>query len=597
MSQSKLPKKPKIQTSWNLTLLYKSQNDPKIEEDVCAYERAHEAFARKHKRVDTLLRKPRALAKALKEYERLLEGEDGNGPMLYFTLRRELNAHDSLAEKKLTQIADRLTKASNKILFFEVALSHASKQEQKLLLAHKEIAPYRFFLERVFLEGAHTLSEPEEKILSLKGMPAHGLWVSGFEKIMNKRNVRFKGKEMPFSLALGKLSHLGKTDRRKLWGHILDECESLSEIAENELNAIIYNKKINDELCGYPKPYSATIMGWHNNERSIEALIEAVSNKGFAISARYYKLKARLLKMQQLEYVDRVAPFGKKITINFDTAVDMLREVYYHIHDEYGAILDRMLANGQIDVYPKSGKGSGAFQTGGIGLPSFVFLNQVDDMRSFSTFAHEMGHAIHTERSKVQRPLYQSYTISAAETASTLFENLVFEELLKKLSPKEQIVALHDKLDEEVASIMRQIAFFNFELELHNTIRKEGALTNTEMAQLFTKHLKSYLGPKVKVTEKDGYSFIYINHIRSFFYVYTYAYGILISNILARRWKEDPSYIASIDAFLTAGGSDTPDNIFKSIGVDTTTPSFFETGLDAIAANISKLDKLTRGSK
>ena len=223
-----------------------------------------------------------------------------------------------------------------------------------------------------------------------------------------------------------------------------------------------------------------------------------------------------------------------------------------------------------------------------------VLLNHVDDLRSLTTFAHEMGHAIHAERSKGQAPLYQGHSTAVAETASTLFENLVFKALLKSMSPKEQVAALHAKLDDDMASIMRQIAFFNFEKDLHARVRTEGSMTREEMAKLLAEHLRAQLGPAVKVDDRDGYSFVYVSHFRRFFYVYTYAYGNLISNVLADRWADDPRYIESIDRFLCAGASASPENIFKDIGVDTKDPTFFKKGLARMEADVKLLQKLTR---
>jgi len=145
-----------------------------------------------------------------------------------------------------------------------------------------------------------------------------------------------------------------------------------------------------------------------------------------------------------------------------------------------------------------------------------------------------------------------------------------------------------------VASIMRQVAFFNFEKDLHGTIRKEGGMTKEEMAKLLAKHLKAQLGPAVAVDDKDGYSFVYVSHFRRFFYVYTYAYGNLISNVLADRWGEDPSYIDAIDRFLCAGSSASPEQIFKDIGVNTANPAFFDKGLARMEEDVKMLARLSR---
>ena len=583
----------KVQTVWDLSVFYTSEKDPKIEKDLRTIERAIDTFVQKYKKDERYTKDAEALKRALDAYEKLHTMPEGERAILYFFYRKELNAKDAVADKKLNQISDRLTKASNKLLFFELTLGRIPKTRQKQFLKNATLKPYHYYLERLFIAAAHQLTEPEEKIMNLKSLPAYSLWVSGTEKILNQRQVRFKNKDMPLQEAIVTSSRLKKNDRRALWKLVTKELTDLGPLAENEVTAVVLNKKINDELRQYEKPYSVTVQGYENTEESIEALVEAVTKKGFALSRRFYKLKSELLG-EKLQYVDRNASYGTQEHIPFTDATETLRGVFYNLSDAYGGILDRMLEHGQIDVFPRQGKTGGAFCSGEINQPTMVLLNQIDDLRSLMTFAHEMGHAIHTERSKAQRPLYQSYSTATAETASTLFENLVFEALLEKLPEKKKIAALASKLDDDVASIQRQIAFFNFEKDLHKIIREQGGMTHEEMAVLMQKHLNSYTGPAIDVQKEDGYSFVYVSHFRRFFYVYTYAYGSLISSVIASRWKESPEYTQEIDSFLSAGGSMSPEDIFRKIGIDTTKPDFFAEGLSRLEANIKALEKLTR---
>jgi oligoendopeptidase F len=257
-------------------------------------------------------------------------------------------------------------------------------------------------------------------------------------------------------------------------------------------------------------------------------------------------------------------------------------------------ILDRYLNNGQIDVYPKKGKRGGAYCWGGTNLPTFILLNHVDSIRSIETFAHEMGHAIHTEFSKSQPNHYERYVFSTAEVASTFFEQMVSNDIEAKLPKSEQIALLHNRLLGDMSTIFRQVACFNFELELHQAIRNEGQLGAEKIAAMLAKHLKSYLGDVFDVDALDGYFFVNWSHIRRFFYVYTYAYGQIVSRALYKRWREDPSYSKKIIVFLKAGGSMSPEDIFKSIGIDVSSPKFFSDGLKSIEKDIAKLEKLTK---
>jgi len=226
--------------------------------------------------------------------------------------------------------------------------------------------------------------------------------------------------------------------------------------------------------------------------------------------------------------------------------------------------------------------------------PTFVLLNYTNTFDQVMTFAHEMGHAIHTEFSKSQSAIYRDYTISTAEVASTLFESFVFDAVFETLSKEEKVIALHKKINDDINTIFRQIACFNFENELHETIRERGGMSKIEIRTLMNKHMSAYLGPSVLMREIDGNFFVSWSHIRRFFYVYSYAFGQLISKALYEKYKEDKTYLIKIKQFLEAGGSDSPENIFKAIGIDVSKPGFWEKGLESIERDIEKLEKLAK---
>jgi len=104
-----------------------------------------------------------------------------------------------------------------------------------------------------------------------------------------------------------------------------------------------------------------------------------------------------------------------------------------------------------------------------------------------------------------------------------------------------------------MSSIFGQIACFNYELDLHTRIREEGQVNRGAIAGLLQKHLQSYTGKSVEVTKVDGYFFVIWSHIRTFFYVYSYAYGQLVSRSLYEKWKTDNTYAKKIEQFLSAG--------------------------------------------
>lgn len=583
----------KHQISWNLKLLYKNERDPRIERDMRDIENACKAFEKKY-RGKPFTKSPEALSKALRDYEKLSIKIREQKPWWYFILRTHLDSSDDLSDARATKYDQRSTEASSKIKFFMLDVAKVPQKNHKAFLKHKSLKKYSYFLSHIFDKAKFNLSEGEEQLDDLLSQTSYTMWVEGHERLLSQQTIKHKGKLVPITEALSKLSNFPKKERHIVADQLNKTFKSISHSAENELNAVYNYKKVMDERRGYKNPYSATILKNENDEKAIENFVALVS-KYFKISRRFYKLHARLLGEKKLAYADRSVKIGEiKTKFDFKTSVDILRGTLGRIDKDYLAFFDRFLENGQLDVYPKKGKHGGAYCWGMGQLPIFVLLNHSNDIRSLETLAHEMGHAIHGELGRQQPPLYRGHSTSTAEVASTFFEQTVSEEIEKRLSPKEKIVLLHNKILGDMSTIFRQIACFNFEHELHREIRRKGKVSKDEMADLMSKHMRAYMGDAVEVTRDDGYFFVNWLHIRNFFYVYTYAYGQLISRAMYEKWKENPSYAEKIKQFLSAGKSTSPENIFKMIGIDTSRPAFFEAGLKAIDRDITKLEKLTK---
>jgi len=587
----------KIKTNWNLGLFYKNEDDPQIEKDVQSIEKLFADFEKKYGSTRTYLSNESALHKTLTDFETLQEKASWK-PLMYLHYATDLNSANEKAEALKSKLTQRLVTASNKIVFFTLALVTIKPTLQKKFLKSKKLAHFHYFLKVLFDTSKHNLTEAEEKILNIKYLPSHGLWVDGVQKLVSKQTVQFEGKTISLPEAIGKIPQLNVKKRRALHDKVMASLKNISDFPESEINALYTDKKSMDELRQFEKPYSATILAYQNDEQSVMNLVKTVTD-GFTISADFYNLKSKLLKTSQLEYADRAADIGdqhKKVP--FEKGLDLFKRSLTKIPSPlYSKIFETFMDEGRIDVYPQKGKRGGAYCSSDIGTPTMVLLNYTDSLDSVMTLGHEMGHGFHAELSKRQKPLYQDHTISVAEVASTFFENIVFEEIFETLTDKEKIIALHDRLNDDVSTIFRQIACFNFELELHETIRKEGFLSKEKIAALHNKHMSAYLGPKVTLKENDGYFFVNWMHIRSFFYVYSYAYGQIISKALYKKYQEDKKFIFQIEKFLSAGSSKSPEDIFKEIGIDTSKPEFFKAGLEQVKSDLIRLEKLAKSAK
>lgn len=595
--KQKLPKLSSLKTEWDLkTLYYKNENDPQIEKDLQKTENSYRNFAKKWRKKE-FTKNVKLLKQALTEKENLLGMPEATRPARYFSFRSVLDANDAIAEKHLALISRRLRKVSDLVIFFNLSLGAIAKQTQKELLANPELKHFKYYLEQIFSNARYQLNEDQEKIINLKSRQSHSAWIDMTEKLISSRSVIWKKKEIPLAEAMESLETLPSKEKPKLWQVIISEMENLSEVAVHEFNAIITDVRTEDELRGYKKPYSATALAYEDTEKSIENLVTTVSDQGFQLSQKFYKLKAQYHGKDKIHYSQKYDPIGEEVKLPFKQAVEICRDVFYGVKEEYGKIFDNMLSHGQIDVWPRKGKRPGAFMSDSTGHPVHVMLNHTNDFRSLETLAHEMGHAIHAHRSALNTPLYDGHSITTAETASTLFENLVFDAIFEVATNNQKEILLHDRLTRDIATIQRQISFFNCELEIHQTIEKNGAMTKEELRDTMYRHLKSYLGPAVDIDKSDGYSFVYIPHLRFGFYVYTYTFGMLMSSLMAKKYQQDKSYVNEIDKFLTSGSAMNVQDIFKSIDINISKQDTFKKALEGHEADIKQFEALVKRKK
>ena len=238
----------KYKTEWDLGHIYKGDVKKLVARDLATTKKSYLVFAKKYRTNKKHLKDPRALAKAIEEYEKLSSDPTHESPGRYYSYRRNLNSEDNEPRPELVKLNHFFTKLANELEFFMLEIAKIDKSLQKRFLSSKELAPFKYFLKKVFENAKHNLSEPEEKIMNLKGLPSHGMWVSGFSKLLAKQMIKFNGKNIPISEAGAKVSTLPTKERRSLHKEVMRVYESVSDFAESEINAIVTNKKINDKL-------------------------------------------------------------------------------------------------------------------------------------------------------------------------------------------------------------------------------------------------------------------------------------------------------------------------------------------------------------
>lgn len=591
-------------TTWDFSNLFKDISDSTLQKELDKVKKEAEKFVKKYSLKSDYLDNPEKLKRALDDFERFMADFGfGGRSAYYYWLKTQQDLSDPKNLAGYNKVEEFSNSIRNSLEFFRLNLSKIPLKKQNEFLKDPLLREYKHFLEKLFASAKHLLSEKEEKIINLKEPSSHSKWVHMTESFLASEkeealdeNGRKGLKTVPELLSL--ICDQNKRVRDSAALALNKILEKYTKVAENELNAVLANKKIDDTLRGFDRPDASRHLDDDIDSKTVDVLIESVSLR-FDLSERFYKLKARLLKLKKLEYHERNIEYGKldrKYT--FEEGINIVYDVLYKLDPEFSQILKDFVEKGLVDVYPKVSKRDGAFCAYWLKThPTFTLLNYTGSLRDVVTVAHELGHGINFELTKTQNSLNFGTPLSITEVASNFFQNFVIEELLKDAKEEELLSALMMKLNDDISSIFRQIACYRFEQELHKSFRETGYLSKDDIGKLFQKHMSAYMGKYVLQSEGSENWWVYWGHIRNFFYNYSYANGLLISKALYAKVKEEAGFVSKIKYFLSAGMSDSPSQIFKKIGIDVKDRQFWLTGLQEIERDLKTAEKLAKKLK
>jgi len=372
------------------------------------------------------------------------------------------------------------------------------------------------------------------------------------------------------------------------------------------LNSFIYNNLLNDskifdELRNYKYPEHSRYMEEETDKEVVDLLISLVSKK-YELVSRYYLLKKKILKLSQLYDYDRYAPIeSSDKEVELGEAKKIVLESFGEFSETMKENAEKFFDNNWLDTKPGTGKANGAFCS--YVTPDthpYILLNYTGKTRDVMTLAHEIGHGIHALLARDRGFLSFDSSLALAETASVFGEMLVFNKEIQTISTKKEKLALIcGKIEDIIATVFRQTCMYKFEQEVHQKRRSSGELTENEFNDIWHEKNAEMFGDSVKLTENYKVWWSYITHfMHSPFYVYTYAFGELLTLSLYGKYKkEGKSFEKKYLKLLSAGGSKSPKKLLKEIGIDITKKEFWNSGIDMIEELIKEAEDLFNEKK
>src|SRR3954447_690746 len=582
-------------TEWNLDPLVDGRGEEGVDEQLAGAKEIADRFAERYPGTVAEL-DAAGLAEAMRDLERIyyLVSRAGSYAHLQFSTDTQDPARGALLQR--TQ--ERGTAIETRLLFFELEWAAVPDERADELLADPALDFCRHYLETTRRYRPHLLTEPEELVMTEKSVTGRSAWTRLFAEVTSAIRVTLPEGEVSLEVALSKLQSPDREVRRTAAEATTEALEPTLRTRAFIFNTLLNERAVDDRLRKSPDWISSRNLSNEASDESVQALVQAVTAR-YDIPQRWYRLKAQLLGVERIADYDRMAAVtAEEIVVPWGEARDLVTDCYERFSPELGEIVRRSFEDRWIDAPLRPGKRGGAFCASTVpDLHPYVMLNYTATRGDVLTLAHELGHGVHAVLGARQGIFHMSTPLTLAETASTFGEQIVFDRLLEQAaSPDSRLSLLARSIEGSIATVFRQTAMNRFEDAVHNARRSEGELSVDRISDLWFETQTAMMGDSVELT--DGYRrwWSYVPHfVNTPGYVYAYAYGQLFALSVYRLYTErGDEFVPRYVELLAAGGSRSPEELGKIVGVDLTDPGFWDAGLDLVERTLEQAEQAAR---
>ncbi len=580
--------------TWNLSDLYAAPDDPQIARDLEWAGEAAKAFQAEFAGKLAELSGER-LAEAIAGYEAILERI--YRLLSYAQLRFSANMAEPDRGRFLQDMQERCNDISTATLFFCLELNKVDEATIAVQLASPAAQRWAPWVRDSRMYAPHQLDDEMERMLHDKSVTGAGAWRRLFDQTLSDLRFDVDGERLSLADTLNRFDNpdaaVRRTAAQGLGAGLGDRIGVFSLIA----NTLAKDKEIEDRWRHYPNPVSFRNLSNKVEDEVVQALVSAVSSAYGSLAHRYYALKASWLGQTHLDYWDRNAPLPGDDNRHYKwgEARDMVLGAFGDFEPKMAEVAQRFFDHGWIDAAPRPGKDSGAFCHPVIpSVHPYVLMSFYGRPRDVMTLAHELGHGVHQVLAGVHGTFLADTPLTLAECASVFGEMLVFQALLAQQDdPQRRRRLLASKVESMLNTVVRQIAFHEFEERLHGE-RRSGELSADRLGAIWIEVQRKSLGPIFRFDDDYSNYWAYISHfIHSPFYVYAYAFGDCLVNSLYQVYSEGhPRFQQKYLAMLTAGGTLRHRELLQPFGLDAGDPAFWQRGLSVISGFIDDLEKL-----
>lgn len=597
------PADPTEPPLWDLSDLYASRSDALIAADLERGRALVTALSAMQGQLLAARDNPVALGAALDRsidlYEQTTDALGGLGA--YAFLAASTARDDAAATGFEADVREKMTAISTPTLWLTLEINALEEAEIEAALSADTLSPtggaarWRPWLRQVRAMKPHELSQELETWLS-EYMPIAAQWPRLFDETLAAMKVPVGKDRLTLAESLNRLSDPKPTVRKAAatgLSHALGKRVSTMALV---LNTVVADKMQEDRWRGFKRPADGRHLSNAVDGEAVDAMASAVVAAYPKLSHRYYALKARAMGRDKLDQWDRNAPLDTSVPRRFDwlQGKAMVLDSFSDLGPEFADRARRFFDNPWVDGRARAGKQSGAYaHPVTANRHPYVFLSWMGERRDVLTLAHELGHGVHQTLAADQGTLLANTPLTLAETASIFAEGLTFDRLLATAPQVEQRGLLAGRIEDGLNTVVRQIAFHQFETRFH-TERASGEVSVDRIGQIWMEEMGASLGPAIRLNDGYEHWWSYVGHfVHAPFYVYAYTFGDLLVAALMETRRADPDGFTPLYRDLLAGGGTrTYVEALEPFGLNPRDPVFWTIGTQRLERLIDQFEAL-----
>ncbi|HEY3332704.1 MAG TPA: M3 family oligoendopeptidase [Capsulimonadaceae bacterium] len=579
---------------WDLSDLFESPTDPRIDATVNACIERAKAFEARYKgKIDSADLDAKTLGDAIREYEAI--AQESAKPGSYASLRHAADTSDPARGALKQRMMEKGTEISLPLLFFDLELASADDAIIGKLLQDPYVAPYTHYVLTERLSKPFQLSETEERLLEETANTGPRAFRRLFEEVVSRITFRVDDQDLSQSQVLALLYSPDRPTRRKAAEALSLGLRNNAETLAYIFNTLIQDKFVKDRLRKYEYAEQGRHLSNELDNETVEVVMNACTSN-FSLVERYYNIKREILGLEELTHYDRYAPlFDGEDSFAWDDAKNLVLDAFGEFSPQMRAAGAEFFDKNWIDAAPRKSKRGGAFCAYITpDVHPFILQSYLGRSKDVTTLAHELGHGVHSSISRVQSYLNFHGTLPMAELASTFGEMLVFDKLQKTASLKDRLALYADKIEGSFATIFRQASMYRFEQAIHDHRRTKGEMTIDDISDHWQRNIQAMFGDSIKLGHEHRIWWSYVNHfIASPFYVYAYSVGeMLVLSLYEKYRAEGAPFVDKYLDLLRAGGSLTPQQLMDKVGVTLSDPAFWDGGIRVLEGEVAEFERL-----